>query len=497
MQPCLFRGENVVLSRTALVIIFVGIFTICAEGVGLKKVDVAVTAYNVDRAVIKDTRKIVLAKGENWVNFSDVAALIDPTSVHLTSTGGREFEIVEQNFDYDLVGDAKLLCKYLNEYVEIVDKDDKKYEGKLLSGARQNIDRRGKTNYSYSNIVLENKSGSLSIIPASMIADVRFHGLPEGLITKPTLSWKIMSAEAGERDCEIAYMTKGMNWRADYILLLRKEEQKVDLSGLVTIDNRTGATYENARLKLVAGDVHVVEEAKMRERNATRAYAAGPTSSKPQFKEKEFFEYHLYTLQRRATLKDNETKQIDFIDAKDVNVERIYVYDGAIFPQHYDVANPLYGTETNREVDVYLEFKNSEENHLGVPLPKGKIRIKERDKSGEEEYLGEDMIEHTPVDEKLLIKVGVAFDLIGERKQRGFKRIDAHTIEEAYEIAARNHKKEDVMVRVVEHLYRYADWEIIESSHPFVKLDSKTIEFRLNIPSDGQSDLTYLVKYIR
>ncbi len=486
-------------SRTALAIIFVSIFTICAEGVELKRVDVAVTAYNVDRAVIKDTRQIVLAKGENWVKFSDVAALIEPTSVHLTSAGGKEFEIAEQNFDYDLVGDAKLLYKYLNEYVEIVDKDGKKYKGKVLAGARRNIDQKGNINYSYTNIVLENKSGSLSIVCASRIADVCFHKLPEGLITKPTLSWKIVSAEAGERACEIAYTTKGMNWRADYILLLRKGENKVDLSGLVTIDNRTGATYENAKLKLVAGDVHVVEEkAKRSNADSVVAFASSNLEArKPQFKEKEFFEYHLYTLQRRATLKDNETKQIDFIDARDINVKRIYVYDGAVFPKHYDVADPLHGTETNKKVDVYLEFKNSEENHLGVPLPEGKMRIKEIDESGQEEYLGEDTIEHTPKDEKLLIKVGVAFDLIGERKQTDFKRIDAHTIEETYEIAVRNHKKEDIMVRVVEHLYRYADWEIIESSHPFVKLDSKTMEFRVNIPFGKQIVVTYLVKYIR
>ena len=486
-------------SRTVLASILICIFAICSEGVALKRVDVAVTAYNVDRAVVKDTRRIVLMEGENWVKFSDVAALIEPTSVHLTSTGEKEFEIVEQNFDYDLVGDAKLLSKYLNEYVEIVDKGGMKYMGKLLAGARRNIDREGKINYSYSNIVLENKS-ALSIIPASRIADVRFRRLPEGLITKPTLNWKIVSTKEGERDCEIAYMTKGMNWRADYILLLREGEQKVNLSGMVTIDNRTGATYENAKLKLVAGDVNVVEEKADMYEKASRDVVVATNSAmpaKPQFKEKEFFEYHLYTLQQRATLKDNETKQIDFIDAKDINAERIYVYDGAIFWQNRDVDNPFYGTETNKKVDVYLEFKNSEENHLGVPLPKGKIRIKGIDKYGQEEYLGKDTIEHTPKDEKLLIKVGVAFDLIGERKQTDFKRIDAHTIEEAYEIAVRNHKREDVTVRAVEHLYRYADWEIIESSHPFVKLDSKTMEFRVNIPSGEKTLVTYLVKYVR
>jgi len=294
-------------------------------------------------------------------------------------------------------------------------------------------------------------------------------------------------------------MTKGMNWRADYILLLKEGEQKADLSGVVTIDNRTGATYENAGLKLVAGDVHVEEADMYAKEKASRSLVVANSAmpAKPQFKEREFFEYHLYTLQRRATLKDNETKQIDFIDAKDVNVERIYVYDGAVFPRNRNVDNPFYGTETNKKVDVYLEFKNSEENHLGVPLPKGKIRIKGGDESGQEEYLGEDTIEHTPRDEKLFIRVGVAFDLVGERKQTVFKQIDTHTIEEAYEIAVRNHKKEDVTVRVVEHLYRYADWEIVESSHPFVKLDSKTMEFRVNIPSGKQVVVTYLVKYVR
>ena len=223
---------------------------------------------------------------------------------------------------------------------------------------------------------------------------------------------------------------------------------------MVTIDNRTGATYENAGLKLVAGDVHLVEEEKEIALPVAGELLKAADAREPQFKEKEFFEYHLYTLQRRATLKDNQTKQIDFVDARDIKVDRIYVYDGAIITGHYGRNDPYYGIECNKKVDVYLEFKNSEENNLGIPLPKGKIRIEQKDKKGKIQYLGEDSIDHTPKDEKILLKVGKAFDLVGERKQTDFKRISWHTIEEAFEIAVQNHKNKQVEIRIVEHLYR-------------------------------------------
>ena len=224
------------------------------------------------------------------------------------------------------------------------------------------------------------------------------------------------------------------------------------------------------------------------------AYYTDSSEKKPQFEEKSFFEYHLYTLQRRATLKDNQTKQIEFVNAMDIPAERIYVYDGSLLPRGPDPYNPYYGTQTNKKVHVYLEFKNSKENNLGIPLPKGKIRLNERDNDGKEQYLGEDTIKHTPKDEKLLIRVGIAFDLVGERKQMTFTR-EGNSIWESFEIALRNHKKEDVTIRVVEHLYRFAEWEILEQSDPFLKLDSKTIEFRIKVPAAGERVVTYRVKY--
>ena len=471
---------------------------LCSE---MERVDVAVTAYNVDRAVIKDTRKVELRKGENWVSFSDVAARIDPTSVHLTSP---EILIKEQNFDYDLVSDAKLLNKYLGEYVAIADKEGNLFEGKLIVGSKAIIDHKGNITYSFENLVIEDKSGFLTILPKERVADVRFPLLPGGLITRPTLNWKILSHKKGGRPCEIAYMTGGMSWRADYDLVLsagsvtRDQKQKVDLSGMVTLDNQTGATYKDAKLKLVAGEVHVVEDERfgfgMAKLAVVSGYRGGPEKA-PQFKEKEFFEYHLYTLQRRATLKDNQTKQIDFVDARDITADRIYVYNGAIFTGYYGKDNPSYGTKCNKKVDVYLEFNNSEENNLGIPLPEGKMRIKEKDEEGKITYLGEDEIDHTPKDEKILLKVGSAFDLVGERKQVDFKRIDSHTVEEAFEISLRNHKKKDVKIRVVEHLYRWADWQITAKSAPFLKTDSKTIEFRIRVPAGGTKTVAYRVRY--
>ncbi len=482
--------------------IFLSVFAISGIRGELERVDIAVTAYNVNLAVIKDTRRIELEEGVNWVKFTDVAALIDPTSVHLTFAGDSALTINEQNFDYDKVSDAKLLNKYLGEYIAIMDKDGERYKGELLFGAKANFDEEGKINYFMQDVVIKEKSGSLFIIPEDNIADIRFPLLPSGLVTKPTLNWKITSKDKGAVDCEIAYMTKGMNWRADYVLLLKRDEPNIDLSGVVTIDNRTGATYDNTQLKLVAGDVHLVEEEKPKRprkvvlhQEKYSLFSSG--AQKPQFKEKSFFEYHLYTLQRRATLKDNQTKQIEFVNAMDIPAERIYVYDGSLLPRGSDSYNPYYGTQTNKKVHVYLEFKNSKENNLGIPLPKGKIRLNERDNDGKEQYLGEDTIKHIPKNEKLLIRVGVAFDLIGERKQTSFTRDDKafNTFWESVEITLRNHKKKDVTIRVVEHLYRFAEWEILEQSDPFLKLDSKNIEFRIKVPAEGERVVTYRVKY--
>jgi len=463
----------------------------------LKREDIAVTAYNVDRAVIRDTRSVELEKGVNWVKFSDVAALIIPTSVHLTSSTDKAFEIEEQNFDYDLVSDAKLLSKYIGEYVAVADKDGHLYEGILLVGSKATIDRKGKITHHYNNLVIEHKDGRLLILPKENIADISFPLLPQGLITRPTLYWKIYAGDEGPRPCEIAYMTRGMNWHADYVLLLKEEGRRLDLSGMVTLDNQTGATYENARLKLVAGDVHMVEEeVALEEEMELMSRGQGRMAGAlPQFEEKEFFEYHLYTLQRRATLKDNQTKQIDFVNARNIKAERIYVYDGARFSQAYSSQDPAYGTLCNKKVDVYLEFKNSEENNLGIPLPRGKIRIKEEDAQGKESFIGEDEIDHTPRDEKILLKVGETYDLVGERKQVDFKRPGPRMADEEFEIALRNHKDEDVEIRIVEHLYRWADWEVIENSHPFIKTDSRTIEFRVKVPQDEEIKISYRVRY--
>jgi len=448
---------------------------ICAE---LEKVDLALTVYNVNLALIKDTRRVELEEGMNWVKFTDVAALIDATSVHLTFAGNGEFTINEQNFDYDKISDAKLLNKYLGESVVVMDKDGNHHEGKLLFGAKAFLNEDGKMDYARQNVVIKEKSGLLSIIPQRNIDDIRFPMLPSGLVIKPTLNWKITSRDKGVRDCAIAYITKGINWRADYVLLLKRGEQKIDLSGVVTIDNKTGATYDNAQLKLVAGDVHLVEEEKLKPPRKIRYSIADGTGGDSQFTEKSFFEYHLYTLQRRATLKDSQTKQIEFLNAIDIPTEQIYVYDGKT---------------SNKKVDVYLEFMNSKENNLGVPLPKGKIRINGKDDDGKEQYLGEYAIKHTPKDEKLLIRVGVAFDLVGKRKVTYYNH-EGNTVWESFEITLRNHKKEDVTIRVVEHLPRSAEWEILEQSEQFLKLDSRTIEFRIKVPAEGEYTMMYQVK---
>jgi len=473
--------------RTAIV------FLCCAIALSTfgEEREIAVTVYNQNRAVVRDVRTFELAKGVNEVSFTDVAALIDPTSVHFKSlTDPRGCAVKEQNFDYDVADDAKMLWKYVGTRVRILTKSGNLYEGKLIKAARA----RGNS-FSPTNVIIEGGSrlGKISIIRLEAIRSFEFVEMPRGFVTKPTLRWRLKARKGGKHRCEIAYMTAGMDWRADYKVILSDDRDTLDMLGVVTIDNHSGATYPNAKLKLVAGKVQMVEERVARDKAVAFALAERKAAA-PQFKERKFFEYHLYDLQRRATLRDNEIKQIDFMSAEDVSFERIYVYDGALFVGYGGVSDERYGTACDKRVQVYIKFKNSEENHMGMPLPMGKIRMFAR-RGETEEFIGEAGIDHTPKDEEILLRVGVANDIVGERVQTEFRRPTRRTIEESFRITLRNHKRKKVEVRVVEHMYRCAQWEIIAESERHIKTDSRTIEFRVEVPPEGEHVVTYTVRY--
>lgn len=427
--------------------------------------EVALTIYTDNLALVKDVRTIELKKGIREVKFQDVAAKIDPTSVHFKSlTAPEKVAILEQNFEYDLVNPSKILEKYVDQQIRVLAEEGKVFEGKLLSSAQ-------------GDIVLEDKEGSIKIIKGKTVHNLEFPKLPEGLITRPTLVWLLDVERGGKHRTELSYLTNGIGWHAEYVAVTKKKDTLLELGGWVSIDNKSGATYENARLKLIAGEVHRAVPPPRPRRPLTYELMA-KAAAQPQFEEKAFFEYHLYTLKRRATLKDNQIKQISLFPPTETRVEKIYTYEGA---------------RDGRKVRVNLEFKNSKEDGLGIPLPRGKVRVYKEDEDKSLEFIGEDFIDHTPKDEKVRIYLGNAFDIVGERTKKSTKKIGERARREEWQIKIRNHKDELVEVVVIERFW--GDWEILKSSHKFIKKDARTAEFKVAVPKDGQTVIEYTVLY--
>lgn len=446
-----------------------------AQGEGIE-----LTVYNQNLALVIDRRPLDLVAGLNEVQFTDVASQIDPTSVHFCSLTDPDGTVVlEQNYEYDLVSTARLLAKYVDQEITIVTEDGTAYTGTLLSGA--------------GDVILQAADGQVTVVKLERVQDFSFPALPEGLITRPTLVWLLEAEEPGTHDTEVAYLTEGLNWRADYIVVLSEDDASLDLTGWVTMDNRSGATYKEAKLKLVAGDIHRVDEVgRVAEKGV---YEAMPTPA-PAVEERAFFEYHLYEVQRPVTVKDNQTKQVEFASATDVPAEKFFVYDGSPTRFYgYVVDDPGYGSVTDKKVAVVLKLVNGEEEGLGIALPKGKVRVYKKDIDGSELLVGEDSIDHTPKDEVIQLSLGNAFDIVGERVQDDFKRLGERSIEETFTIMLRNHKEEDVEVRVMERMYRWSDWEIVEETAEHTRTDAQTIEWRLEVPADGEASVTYTVRY--
>ncbi len=429
--------------------------------------DVAVTIYNSNLALVRDVRQLELRKGRSEIKFQDVAAQIDPTSVYFSSlTSAEDVAILEQNFEYDLVNSAKILQKYVDQEIRLSTKQGGTFTGTLLSGSGQDV-------------ILQESDGGIKIVSRNTVDNIAFPSLPQGLITRPTLVWLLDNKKAGKHQTEVGYLTGGIQWHAEYVGVVNEGDTELELAGWVSIDNKSGATYDNATLKLVAGDVHRAQQ-RLRKTYQARVQALEMSAAPDGFQEKAFFEYHLYTLQRRATVGNNQVKQISLFPATDVKVEKKYAYDGA---------------RDARKVRVNLEFDNRKTNGLGMPLPGGKVRAYKKDDDGALIFLGEDFIDHTPKDETVRITIGNAFDVVAERTQKKRQSIGKNTWEETWEIKLRNHKKEAVRISVVEHLG--SDWEIIRKSHDFQQKDANTLEFAVDVPKDGETILTYTVRYNR
>jgi hypothetical protein len=443
-------------------------------------------------ALVRDDREVTIRQGRSQLPFTDVAALIDPTTVTFTSLTDPATRVLEQNFQFDLVSTQKLLLKFIDRQVT-VDKPNgtgvTPITGTLLSAT--------------DGIVLRGADGSIYSLPT--YASVRFPDLPGGLNTRPTLVWDIQSPSGGTHKARVTYQTGGITWWADYNLIFNEGADAnsglLDLSAWVSIINQSGATYEGARLKLIAGDVNRVQpemDVGTRREVLMKANAAAPAEDG--FVQKDFFEFHLYTLGRKTTLPNNSTKQIELFDqARQIPARKVLVYYGA--PQPYFYPSPYtdrnMGVAMNKKVDVYLEFKNDRQFGLGVPLPAGRLRVSQLDKAdGSLEFIGEDQIDHTPKDEQVRVKLGSAFDVVGERRQVNFS-VDtaAKWMEEEIEVKLRNHKSQPVDVVVKENLYRWSNWKLLTKTHEFVKEDARTIHFPVKVAKDGEAIVRYRVRY--
>jgi len=416
--------------------------------------DIAVTVYNEDLGLVREVRDVDFPKGVGEVRFTDVASRIIPTSVHFSSDRAT---LLEQNYEYDLVDAAKLLSKYLDHNVKLVTEDNETFLGMLLSAS--------------GDIVLKEKSGVVRSLSRDHIVNIEFPDLPEGLITRPTLVWMVDSKKGGRGEAEISYLTEGMSWRAEYVAVTDKDDKSIQLTGWVNIDNKSGATYKDARIKLMAGDVQIIKERRSRDR-AKYGMAMGAVPDDIQFEEQAFYEYHLYTLQRPSTLRQNQVKQISLFPTAGVrSVEKEY---------------RINWRRNKGKAKVTLIFKNEKKNGLGIPLPKGKIRVYKEGPDGGLEFVGEDRIDHTPSNEKVKVSTGNAFDIVSERKQT-----DRSKHENEYEIKVRNRKDETIEVVVVEHLRGV--WEILKATEGWKKVDANTIEWKIKLKPDEEKIITYRV----
>jgi hypothetical protein len=432
---------------------------------------VSITVYNSNIGLVKDGRRLTIPSGVTELKFGEVAAKIIPQTVHIKSLfDPSRLEVLEQNYEYDLLTPQKLLEKFVGKEITIL-KDGVEVPITILS----------------TNQGLVYKLGGR--IFTGHLSNLIFPQIPDNLIPHPTLVWLLENRGAGPQKIEATYLTQGLTWKADYVAVLDGKDRNMDLNGWVTLDNQSGATYRNARLKLVAGDVNrVIEQRGAADAVRALAEVSAKTPAAP-FSEESFFEYHLYSLQRPTTLKEQQTKQVALLSSDNVPVIKRYFYYGAQQYLRQRYAVPF----SHQKVGAYVEIANKKESRLGMPLPKGTVRVYKADSDGSLQFIGEDRIDHTPKDETIKIKLGDAFDIVGERKQTDWRKIAEHLYEVAFEISLRNHKDEPVTVSVVEPMLR--DWEILNSSHAYKKLDAHTAQFDIPVMKDGETKLQYRARF--
>lgn len=484
---------------------------------GTASAQTQLTVYNQNFAAVKERRILELSTGDNEVRMADITAHLEPESVVLRHVRQPDaIQILEQNYESDPLSEGLLLRKSEGKVLDFEITQPQTGEKKIVQGRilrsgyipHTSAFQRYGQQYQYSQMAYASPQGGGQPI-VEVDGKIQF-GLPGKPIfaaldpkafLKPTLLWRLLSGVSGKQEVEFSYLTGGMRWEANYNAVAPEHGDTFDMVGWVTLENMSGKDFENANVKLMAGDVARAMAAEPG--IVSRPTAALGLTTAPAVTERAFEEYHLYTLERPTTVLDREIKQVEFVRASNVPAKRIYVYDGLKVDQQYrgwDLytirARPEYGTVSNPKVWVMLEFQNSAKSHLGMPLPAGKVKVYRRDVDGRNEFIGEDRIDHTPKDETVRLYTGNAFDVVGERRQTGFRRDPTdHWADESFEIKVRNHKTEPVTVRVVEHLYRWFQWEITATSMENTKTDARTIEFRPVIAGGGEATITYTVHY--
>jgi hypothetical protein len=434
------------------------------------QVDLSVTVYNSNVALVKDVRQIHLQSGVFPLRFEDVAASINPSTVHFRSlTNPDKLSVVEQNYEYDLLNPQKLLQKYVGREVTFT-----------LGGAE------------VKGLLLSDNDGPVWKIGSEIVTGLptgpyHFPDLPDNLYSRPTLIWTLDNRGGDSQRVEASYLANSMSWNADYVLNVGSNEKSADLEGWVTLANNSGVAYENAKLQLVAGNLHRTEPAVNARVKAMAALA--PTDEAQQFAQENFSEYHLYTLGRRTSIENNESKQISLLAAANVPVEKHLEVDGQ---QYFFRSSQGIGNPQPQAVKVLYQFKNEDKAGLGIPLPAGTVRVYQADTHGGTQFAGEDQITHTPKDEALHIYTGDAFDVVCERKQTDFKKIASNVVETEYQITLRNHKDSAVTVEVREPIG--GDWEVLKSNYKGDKLDSSTLAFSIPVDKDGTATLDYRVQ---
>lgn len=435
------------------------IFLMSATLMNAQNSQVRVTVYNDNLALVHEIRELDLPKPTGLCSFRDVAAQIDPTSVHFKSlSNAAAVRVLEQNYEYDLVSAEKILARYVDQKISLATKQGSTVTGKLLTV--------------HGNVVLQADDGAIKILNASEIIATDLPKLPEGLITRPTLVWHVANNGPAKQKVEVSYLTTGMRWHTEYVGVLDATDTNLQLTGWVSLDNQSGATFPDAQLLLVAGSIN---RAQPPQRVFAKGRQAMEMAALGAFEEKEFFEYHLYTLPRPCTLKDRQVKQIELLPASKTAVQKDYVYDSS---------------RDAKKVKVTISFKNSQASGLGMALPAGKVRLYKPE--GEAQILvGEDNLDHTPRDEEIRLNVGDAFDIVGERTRVNFRQMGDRSNEEQVKIEIRNHKSEAVVVKVLEHFG--GDWTIRQQSLESAKKDASTAEWRVSVPANGKADVTYTV----